>query len=310
MDIIQESGQAATQTHVVLFNQAWAAALLGEVDDARQMAATGVKLAEENDDRFNEAWNHAVLGFLDLSLSDFERARLNLEPAALWVEQLGSVETAVIPCVPDLVETFVALGRVDDAERLLGWFEAQAAGRDRPWASGTAARGRALIAATAGDLDEAVRAAERSIGDLERASQPFETARSWLVLGQIRRRAKQKRLARECLERARDAFIQLGARLWTDRAEAELRRIGGRPPTPYELTETEASIAALVARALTNQEAADALFMSPNTVQANLKRIYQKLDVRSRTELAAKLGRDDPSVNRTRPGGSSPRSGA
>jgi ATP/maltotriose-dependent transcriptional regulator MalT len=291
METVIESGQTATQSHVVLFNQAWAAALLGNVDEARQMATAGLRLAVVNDDRFNAAWNHAVLGFLDLSLSDFEAALMNLEPAVRWLEQLGSVEPAVIPCVPDLVEALVALGRVDEAEVLLDRLEAQAAERDRPWASGAAARGRALIAAATGDLDEAARAAEQSIEHLEPASQPFETARTCLVLGQIRRRAKQKRLARGSLERARDTFSTLGARLWTERAQAELRRIGGRPPTPFELTETEASIASLVARGFTNREAAAALFMSAGTVQANLKRIYQKLSVRSRTELAAKLGR-------------------
>jgi len=87
----------------------------------------------------------------------------------------------------------------------------------------------------------------------------------------------------------------LCARLWADRARAELGRIGGRPSTPYELTETEKNIAALVARGRTNQEAADALFISPSTVQANLKRVYQKLGVRSRTELAARLGRVEDS---------------
>jgi DNA-binding CsgD family transcriptional regulator len=291
MDIIQESGQTATQSHVVLFNQAWAAALLGNVDEARNMAATGLRLAEANDDRFNAAWNHAVLGFLDLSLSDFERARVNLEPAARWLERLGSVEPAVIPCVPDLVEALVGLGHLSEAERLLDRLEAQVAARDRPWASGAAARGRALIAAATGDLGAGARLSELSIDFLERASQPFETARSWLVCGQIRRRAKQKRLARDALERARDLFTELGARLWIERVAAELGRIGGRRSSPFELTETEASIATLVARGYTNREAADALFLSAGTVQANLKRIYQKLEVRSRTELAARLGR-------------------
>jgi DNA-binding CsgD family transcriptional regulator len=290
MDIIQESGQTATQSHVVLFNQAWAAALLGSVDEARDMATSGVRLAEANDDRFNAAWNHAVLGFLDLSLLDFESARVGLESAVRWLDQLASVEPAVIPCVPDLVEALVGLGRKEEAGRLLDRLEAQSAERDRPWASGAAARGRALIAAATGDLDEAARAALRSIEHLERASQPFETARSWLVCGQIHRRAKQKRLAREALERARETFAALGARLWAERATAELGRIGGRPSTPFELTETEASIAALVARGYTNREAADSLFLSPATVQASLKKIYQKLAVRSRTELAAKLG--------------------
>jgi ATP/maltotriose-dependent transcriptional regulator MalT len=289
MDIVQESGQAATQSHVALFNQSWPRALLGRTDEAREQAMTGVRLAEANDDRFNAAWNHAVLGFIDLSLADLEGARRNLESAVAWLDRLHSAEAAIIPCVPDLVEALVGLGRIDDAERHLGRLEEQAQALDRAWARATALRCRALIAAAGGDLDAAQRSAEGSVELLERGPQPFETARSVLVLGQIHRRAKRKRLARESLERARDAFAELGARLWVERAESELARIGGRPSTPFELTETERTIASLVARGQTNQEVADALFVSASTVQANLKRVYQKLGVRSRTELAAKV---------------------
>ena len=64
-------------------------------------------------------------------------------------------------------------------------------------------------------------------------------------------------------------------------------RIGGRPPAPLELTASERSVAELVAEGRTNREVADALFMSPSTVQAHLKHIYRKLGIRSRTELAA-----------------------
>jgi len=295
MDIVEESGQTATQSHVVLFNQAWAAAHLGHVDEARQQATVGLRLAEANDDRFNAAWSRAVLGFLDLSLSDHEGARRNLEPAVGYLEELHSAEPAIIPCVPDLVEALVGLGRFGEAERLVGRLEEQAQALDRVWAHATALRGRALIAAAAGDLDTAQRAAEASVERLEGFAQPFETGRSLLVLGQIHRRAKRKRLAREYLGRAHESFTALGARLWADRARAELGRVGGRPSTPFELTEAERNIASLVARGHTNQEAADALFISPSTVQANLKRVYQKLGVRSRTELAARLGRIEES---------------
>jgi DNA-binding NarL/FixJ family response regulator len=204
---------------------------------------------------------------------------------------LHSAEPAIIPCVPDLVEALVGLGQLNEAERLVGRLEEQARALDRVWAHATAFRGRALIAAAGGDLAAAQRAAEASVERLEGYSQPFETGRSLLVLGQIHRRAKRKRLAREYLGEAYQAFTALGARLWADRARAELARIGGRPSTPFDLTETERTVASLVARGLTNHEAADALFISPSTVQANLKRVYQKLGVRSRTELAARLGR-------------------
>jgi len=153
-----------------------------------------------------------------------------------------------------------------------------------------AARGRALVAAARGDLRTAESAAEESVPMLDGLNLPFEAARSRLVLGQVQRRAKKKRVAREHLEAARAAFERLGAVIWVERARSELARIGGRPSTPFELTETEQQIAVLVAQGRTNQETADALFVSPSTVQASLKRIYQKLEVRSRTELAARIG--------------------
>ena len=58
------------------------------------MATTGVRLAEANDDRFNAAWHHAVLGFIDLSLTDFDGARMHLEPAARWLELLDDLHRA------------------------------------------------------------------------------------------------------------------------------------------------------------------------------------------------------------------------
>jgi DNA-binding CsgD family transcriptional regulator len=295
MEIVEESGQTATQSHVVLFNQAWAAAHLGQVDLARRLSTAGLRLAEANDDRFNAAWNRAVLGFLDLSLSDFDGARRNLEPAVRYLELLDAAEPAIIPCVPDLVEALAGLGRIDEADRLVGRLEDQANVRGRAWAYATALRGRAIIAAAAGELVVAQHAAERSLQHLEGVAQPFEVARSWLVLGQIHRRAKKKRLARECLRTAQDMFTELGARLWADRARSELGRIGGRPSTPFALSQSELEIASLVALGRTNQETADALFISVSTVQASLKRIYQKLGVRSRTELAAKIGRSNES---------------
>jgi tetratricopeptide (TPR) repeat protein len=151
MDIVQESGQAATQSHVALFNQAWPRALLGRIEEARGQAMTGVRLAEANDDQFNAAWNHAVLGFIDLSLADLDGARRNLEPAVAWLDRLRSAEPAIIPCVPDLVEALVGLGRIDDAERHLSRLEEQAQALDRAWAKATALRSRALIAAAGGD---------------------------------------------------------------------------------------------------------------------------------------------------------------
>ena len=127
----------------------------------------------------------------------------------------------------------------------------------------------------------------QALAQHERLPMPFELGRTLLAQGQLRRRAKQKRAARESLQGALDIFERLGAPLWAERAGAELARIGLRPPAPLDLTPTEERVAELVAAGHTNREVAQALFVSVHTVEDNLRRIYRKLGVRSRTELAA-----------------------
>ena len=103
------------------------------------------------------------------------------------------------------------------------------------------------------------------------------------------RRAKLKAESRASFERSQAIYAELGARPWAERASLETRRGAVRTAGPFDLTPTEERVAALVAEGRTNREAADALFMSVNTIEWNLSRIYRKLGVRSRTELAAKL---------------------
>jgi len=129
---------------------------------------------------------------------------------------------------------------------------------------------------------------------------PFELARTLLARGTIRRRAKQKRLARESLDEALEIFEGLGAPLWAGKTSAEARRIGLRPPAPSGLTSSEERVAELVAAGHTNREVAGALFISVKTVDSNLSRIYRKLGVRSRTELARKLPARDARSERSR----------
>src|SRR5207245_7528637 len=95
-----------------------------------------------------------------------------------------------------------------------------------------------------------------------------------------------------------------GAALWAKKARTELGRLGLHPGSGLGLTKTEQRVAALTASGLTNREVADQLFISPKTVEANLSRIYAKLGVRSRTELAARMadrGGADPPGDATDP---------
>jgi DNA-binding NarL/FixJ family response regulator len=100
---------------------------------------------------------------------------------------------------------------------------------------------------------------------------------------------KKWRLARESLARSLEIFARLGAALWAEKATTETARIGGRTPGPLDLTPTEQKVAKLVGSGLTNREVAHAVFLSVSTVEANLRRIYRKLGVRSRTELSRRL---------------------
>jgi DNA-binding NarL/FixJ family response regulator len=118
---------------------------------------------------------------------------------------------------------------------------------------------------------------------------PLERARTLLAYGTTLRRAKQKRAARSRLEEALAIFKSLGAPAWISRAESELSRIAPAAAGVSELTPTETKVAGLVATGRTNKEVATELFVSVKTVEANLSRIYDKLNVRSRSELAARL---------------------
>ena len=129
----------------------------------------------------------------------------------------------------------------------------------------------------------------------ELVPQPFDRARTLLVKGEVERRMKQKAAARASLGQAFAVFERLGAPLWSKRAQNELDRVGGRPPSPTHLTGTERQVAELVAEGKTNAEVAGQLFMSVHTVRSNLRRIYGKLGVRHRSELASKLRSTDTS---------------
>jgi DNA-binding CsgD family transcriptional regulator len=118
---------------------------------------------------------------------------------------------------------------------------------------------------------------------------PFERARTLLVLGATQRRAKRRRTARETLADALAFFERLGASHWADRARSELARVGGRAPSEGALTPAERRVAKLVAEGRTNREVAAALYLSERTIEGHLSRVYGKLGVRSRAQLARQL---------------------
>lgn len=286
-EIVLDAGLEEILDHV-LYVRGLVRALTGEVDAARGDASEGLRRAEAQEDTYWAVKNRAVLGFVELSLGRHAEAVGVLDPVPETLEAMGVREPGAFPCLPDLIEALVATGDLVRAKAVTQRLGAQGKALDRPLALATAARGRALIAAALGDLPGAVLELDHALEEHERIPVPFDRARTLLVRGETLRRMKKKRLARESLERALAVFEELGAPLWAERARAGLSRLGGRPATPAGLTATERRVADLVAVGRTNREVADELFVSVRTVEANLRRVYQKLGVRSRTELAAR----------------------
>jgi DNA-binding CsgD family transcriptional regulator len=262
---------------------------LGRAESARATAAEGLQLAERSGLVQATQLNLAALGFLELSLENPKETNEILWPLAKGVLAAGVSEPGVLRFLPDEIEALIAIGEADKARSILEPFAAQAETLGRTWALATSERGLGLLAASIGELPEGLAAFDRALEHHSTLDEPFELGRTLLAQGQAFRRVKKWRLAREALGRSLGIFERLGAGLWADKAKTEMARIGGRSPGPVDLTPTEQEVAELVGRGLTNREVAHALFLSVSTVEANLRRIYQKVGVRSRTELSRRL---------------------
>lgn len=151
-----------------------------------------------------------------------------------------------------------------------------------------AQRGLALAWAYYGDLDLALDFGAGACAWGRSVQAPFELGRSLMTLGQVHRRRREKQHARTALSEAASIFAALGAEPWSRRAAEELGRLGLRAETVTSLTATEEAVAALAATGASNPEIASQLHMSRKTVEFHLTKVFRKLDVRSRTQLAAR----------------------
>ncbi len=191
---------------------------------------------------------------------------------------------------PDWIEACVGAGDLIGARVAFDRLSRRHARLPRPWTTLALARSRVLIAGAEGrettELIEAVLAVRDEIpADVVR----FDRARALAVVGLAHRRARRKLAAREALLAAATEFEALGAQAFAGRARADADRTGARAVTTDELSSSEQRVAELAASGATNREIADALFISPKTVEANLARIYRKLAIGRRVELAAAL---------------------
>ncbi|WP_243074055.1 LuxR family transcriptional regulator [Microbacterium sp. SS28] len=188
--------------------------------------------------------------------------------------------------IPELVEAAVRSGRTTAARAAAARLDAYADATGAPWARGLAARGRALLAEPA----DAERLYLDSIELLDTPGHRGDAARSRLVYGEWLRRMRRRSDARVQLQAARDAFLDVGATAFAERARRELTAAGERVEDQDthvgDLTSQETEVARLAAAGSTNADIASVLFISPNTVDYHLRKVFRKLGVSSRKQLA------------------------
>jgi DNA-binding CsgD family transcriptional regulator len=265
---------------------AWLEARQGRETECRAHAAEGRAASIAAGMAVHELWTLAALGDLELGLGHPEAAVLHYEEWEALLQSRGIEDTDLSPG-PELAETYLRLGRIDEAMVAAARHDESARTKGQPWALARAARTRGLLAAN----EELERAFDEALALHEQTPDSFEAARTRLAYGSRLRRTGHRVRAREELRVAIETFDALGAAPWSNLSRAELEATGETArkrdvSMRDQLTPQELQIALLLADGRTTREAAAAMFLSPKTIEYHLRNVYRKLEIRSRSELA------------------------
>jgi DNA-binding CsgD family transcriptional regulator len=282
--LARETGQQNSVCHL-LASQALIAALQGREQECRTHAAEAIELATARGLGYQSALAEWAIARLDLGQGQPAQALARLERLAAAGPGSGHPFVKIVSA-PELVESAVRANQPGTAQAALLEFERFARETAPPWALALVARCRALL--SAGEVAE--RHFLEALRRHEQSARPFDRARTEFVFGEYLRRDGRRTAARARLRSALDAFEQLGASAWAERARAELRASGEsarkRSPSAIdELTPQELQITRLVAEGATNKEVAARLFLSPRTIDYHLRKVFSKLGISSRSEL-------------------------
>jgi DNA-binding CsgD family transcriptional regulator len=280
----RETGQT-TELVMNLAGQAWLAAHQGRAE-CQLLAAEALHLCTERQIHLGTVWSLFALGDLELGRGDPASALPQYERLVDVLAAYGLKDADLSPA-PELVEVYLRLGRADEAEEVAREYAVLAEAKGQPWSLARAARTRGLVEESEADF-------ETALGWHAETLDVFELARTQLTYGGWLRRARRRVDARTQLRQAVEAFDALGAAGWADQAAAELKATGETarrrvPSFVDELTPQERQIAVLLADGQSIREAAARLFLSPKTVEYHLRKVYAKLGIHSRGELAVHL---------------------
>ena len=271
-----------------------ALALSGREAQTRATAAALIRAGTDRNAPGLALFAAYSLGILELGLGDYQAAVSHLQ-------QVGSHNDPLLGthALPELVEAAVRAGRLNLAESACSRFGRQAQASGTPLALGLLARSQALLAAPG----PAQALYEEAIGYLGRSRTSPQLARAHLLYGEWLRRQRRRREARDHLRIAHDMLDAIGLDGFATRARVELGATGEHARkrdsgVTEQLTPQEAQIAALVSRGEANRDIAAQLVISPSTVEYHLRKVFRKVGVSSRTQLARRIVDDDVDVLR------------
>ncbi len=190
----------------------------------------------------------------------------------------------------------VVEGRLQEAGEFLAEHEERVAARGHKSGAARLACARGRLHGALGDLESARASFDYALALLAPLPLVYDRARVNFAYGQTLRRAGKRREADSLISAARDGYLSIGATAYVRRCDRELKAGGVhavlKDRASDTLTPQEEAVAGLVATGMTNREVAAELFLSVKTVQFHLTRVYAKLGIRSRAELAAAKGRE------------------
>jgi DNA-binding CsgD family transcriptional regulator len=262
----------------------WALALRGRESDARPLAARLLREFAERGNRYEVLRVQGAMAMLELGLGNYTDALRSALDALPGQNVLGFRQVA------EVVEAGTRCEEHESAAAALKAFTPWALASGTDLALGLLARSRALLA----DDSQAEAQYRLAIDHLRRCRLVPELARAHQVYGEWLRRQRRRRDARDQLRRSFELFDKMGLTAFAGRARTELRATGeqarasspGGLGSPGVLTAQEAQIARLAAERLSNREIAGRLFISASTVEYHLRKVFRKLGVTSRVQLA------------------------
>ncbi len=287
--LVEESDALAEATYgriVIPYGVLAVAAFRGREDELTGLVETSTQDSIARGEGMGLTVSQWLTATLYNSLGRYEDAFAAAEQAAedpreLWFSNFAAGE---------LIEAASRSGRDDRAEEALEVLSESTRASGTPWAMGVEARLRALLAR--GEAAEALY--RESIDRLRPTRLRLDLARAHLLYGEWLRRERRRVDARNELRTAHELFSDFGMDAFAERARIELEATGEHArkrsvDTTDQLTPQEAQVARLAAHGNTNREIAAQMFISPSTVEYHLRKVFRKLDVKSRTQLARRM---------------------